>query len=237
MVRIAGLYVLLLALAASAYASDNSFSNGASRAEGKGQVVAPDGKTRVLLRSVLRNEENHLLLTFKLGEKSTTFDVGRGIDAELLWSPDSNALAVTTSNGSSNGVFNLLVFRIEDAGIKKVDATLTVKKVFGHPVTCAYPEPPNVAAIAWIESSARLLVAAQILDHSICDSYGTFELYELDVVDMKILKTYNQLEAKRLFGSKLGIFLQNARDVCVTEPKSCEVPANHRSPQTGRQTP
>jgi hypothetical protein len=225
MVKTALLFALLLGI--PEYATDNSFSKEAARTIGLEQLAAPDHKTNVHLSSALIHGENHLLLTFDLGAKKSSFDVGRGIDAELLWSPDSKALAVTTSNGSSNGVFNLFVFQIDNTAVKRIDATQTVRKIFGHPVACAYAEPPNVAAVAWLESSARLLVAAQILNHSICDSYGTFKLYELNVSDLTTAKTFDQIEAKRLFGPKLGVFLQHARDICITDPKSCEVPSNH----------
>ncbi len=227
----------MLLLAATVDASENSFSKDAVLTLGKDRVTAPNGQTSVVLGSVLKRGESHLLLTFNLGEKSSRFDVGRGIDAELLWSADSKALAVTTSNGSSNGVFNLFIFQIYGATVKKIDVTLAVRKVFGHPVACAYPEPPNVAAIAWVQSSAQLMVAAQILNHSVCDSFGTFKLYELNVSDLTVDKTYDQLEAKRLFGPKLGVFLQHARDVCVTDPKACEVPSNHKAAQAVQPTP
>jgi hypothetical protein len=222
--------VCTLVFAATVHASDNLFSKEAVNAAGKDQVTAPDGKTRVVLGSVLKRGESHLLLSFNVGGKgSTRFDVGRGTGAELLWSPDSKALAVTTSNGSSNGVFDLFIFQIEGATVRKIDATQSVRKVFGHPVACAYPEPPNVVAVAWTQSSAHLLVAAQILDHSVCDSFGTFKLYELSVPSLMVDKTYDQLEAKRLFGSKLGVFLQRARDICISDPRVCEVPANHKA--------
>jgi hypothetical protein len=224
----------LLVLAATAQAQENAFSKKAVRTwenhVGKQpKVTAPDGKGDVVLGSVTKHGKPHLLLTFNHSGKATHFDIGRGIGAELLWSPDSKALAVTTSNGSSNGVYNLIIFQIEAAAVKKIDATPVIRKVFGHPVVCAYPEPPNVAAVAWVESSARLLVAAQILNHSICDSFGTFKLYELDLSSLEVIKAYDQLEAKRLFGSELGVFLQHARDICITDPRACEVPSNHKA--------
>jgi len=227
----------MLMLAVTVQASENSFSKEAVRTIGVNHLAAPDGKISVSLGSTLKRGESHLVLTFSPDEKKSSFDVGRGMDAELLWSPDSKALAVTTSDGSSNGVFNLYVFQIEGTTVKKIDATQSVRKAFGHPVACAYPEPPNVAAIAWVEPSARLLVAAQILDHSVCDSFGTFKLYELNISDLTVGKTFDQLEAKRLFGPKLGVFLQHARDICITDPKSCEVPSNHKAAQAARPSP
>ena len=189
-------------------------------------VRAPDGSTAVTAEYVLGSKDKHLFLRFRGEGGKTSFDLGRGIGAELLWSPDSKALAVTTSDVSRNGVFNTYVLSLDHGSIQKIDLSPLVRKEFDHPVACAYPEPPNVAAVNW-SSPNHLLVAAQILDHSICDSFGTFVLYEVDVPQRAILRQYSQIEAKRVYSSSLGTFLQHARDGCVTSPKKCEVPSNH----------
>jgi len=214
------------------HAHENAFSKQAVDPDAignPGTLTAPDGKTSVRLGSVLKKGEEYrrLLLTFDSDGHKTTFDVGRAVGSELLWSPDSKALAVTISHTSANGVFDLFVFQVEAGAVRKIDASPVIRKLFGHPVVCAYPEPPNVAAITWVDSSARLLVAAQILDHSICDSFGTFKLFQLDVPSLAVDKAYDQITAKRLFGPQLGAFLRAARDACITNPKSCELPTNH----------
>jgi hypothetical protein len=197
-------------------------------------VLAPDGSTAVTAEYVLGPRDKHLFLRFRGEGERTSFDLGRGIGAELLWSPDSKALAVTTSDVSRNGVFNTYVLLLDHGSIQKIDLSPLVRKEFDHPVACAYPEPPNVAAVNWSLPN-HLLVAAQILDHSICDSFGIFVLYEIDVSQKTVVKRYDQIEAKRLFLSSLGDFLQHSRDVCITNPKKCEVPSNHTT--AARQQP
>ena len=189
-------------------------------------VLAPDGTTAVIAEYVLGPKDKYLVLRFKGEGEKASFDLGRGIGAELLWSPDSKALAITTSDVGRNGVFNTYVLRLDHGSIQKIDLSPLVRKEFDHPVACAYPEPPNVAGVSW-SSPDHLLIAAQILDHSICDSFGTFVLYEVDVPQKAILRRYNQIEAKRVYSTSLGTFLQHARDVCVMSPKKCEVPSNH----------
>lgn len=189
-------------------------------------VLAPDGSTAAIADYVLGPKDKRLVLRFRGAGEKASFDLGRGIGAELLWSPDSKTLAVTTSDVGRNGVFNTYLFRLDHGSIQKIDVSPLVRKEFDHPVACAYPEPPNVAAVSW-SSSDHLLIAAQILDHSICDSFGTFVLYEIDIPQKAIVRRYNQIEAKRLYSSSLGVFLQHSRDDCVTNPKKCEVPSNH----------
>lgn len=191
-------------------------------------LVAPDGKNAVIAEYVRSGENKHLFLRFKATDGKTSVDVGRGVGAELLWSPDSKAVSVTTSNGGRNGIFDTYVISLDQGEIKKSNLSPLIRKAFGHPVACAYPEPPNVAAVNWA-SGGNLLVAAQIVNHSICDSFGTFVLYEVDVAKGTIVRQYDQLQAKELFSSTLGIFLQHARDICISDPKKCEVPANHTS--------
>jgi len=235
MLKTAILLVITSVVVAQAY--ENAFSRAAVRPDNvgsEGNLTAPNGKVSVHLGSIIKQGELHLFLNFHLGGREWGFDVGRAISAELLWSPDSKALAATISDTSPNGIYHLLIFQVGPRTVRKLDATRPVREAFGHPVVCAYPEPPNVAAVSWLNGSRRLLVAAQIVDHSVCDSFGTFKLYELDVPGLAVGKTYDQLQAKRLFGAQLGSFLQHARDVCVTDPKECQVPANHKPSAKGK---
>ena len=90
----------------------------------------------------------------------------------------------------------------------------------------SYPEAPNVAAITW-RSNRRLIVAAEIINHSNCDSSGTFSAYEVDVVTGQVERTYEQLDAKRRWHAALGTELLAAPDECVRSPRACFVAANH----------
>jgi hypothetical protein len=94
-------------------------------------------------------------------------------------------------------------------------------------VKCGWPEVPNVAALKWMDGSTKLLLSAEIIHHSNCDSYGTFEGFVVDVASLRIVGHYNQLEMKRLFRSDLGEELQQANDACIRQPRSCYVRANH----------
>ena len=76
-------------------------------------------------------------------------------------------------------------------------------------------------------SSHELLVAAQIVPHTNCDSMGTFTAYTIDPWRMRIGKKYSQLEAKASFRSSLGPWLSDARDECIRDPEQCYVAQLH----------
>jgi hypothetical protein len=101
-----------------------------------------------------------------------------------------------------------------------------ISSAFGHPVRCGWPEQPNVAGIAWLPSG-NVLVAAEIENHSNCDSFGTLRAFEVDPTCLTIVSSYSQLEAKRRFGSLLGLELRDDPDGCIRKPKSCFVSSNH----------
>jgi hypothetical protein len=60
-----------------------------------------------------------------------------------------------------------------------------------------------VGGIGWLRNGRRILVAAEIVNHSVCDSPGTFAAYEVDVETLQITARYSQLEAKRRFAPLL----------------------------------
>ena len=150
-----------------------------------------------------------------------------GLNAEVLWSPDSKAFSITGSCCGANGNYETDVFFVRKARLDRVRITPLAIRSFGHPVKCGWPEFPNVAAIKWIVASRELLVAAEIMHHSNCDSFGTFRAYLVDLAGPRLSKSYDQLEAKRLYMDDLGMELLQSDDKCIHDPKSCWVTANH----------
>ncbi|HEV2212923.1 MAG TPA: hypothetical protein VGS99_06215 [Gammaproteobacteria bacterium] len=148
---------------------------------------------------------------------------------EFLWSPESAALAVTYSDGGLVGNYYISVYRVTELEPALIDVLAAVRSDF----TSSYPkcydtEEPNFGAVSWLDGSQHLLVAAEVLRHSNCDDAGTFALYEVSVPDGKIIKKYDQLEAKRLFADKLGSELSSANDDCIRKPGSCYIPELHK---------
>jgi len=190
---------------------------------------SPDGKKKVGLQWVdlHASPQSAKLLLVSGGERLWAPTEG-WLDGEILWSPDSQAFSWTASCCGANGQYGTEVFFVRGSQLVKVQLTPLVETTFGHPVKCGTPEPPNVAAIRWLVPSKQILVAAEIVNHSICDSPGTFKAYEIDLAGPRIVRTYDQLETKKLFLGDLGRELRLADDNCIRKPKSCWVNGNHK---------
>jgi len=148
------------------------------------------------------------------------------VDAEMVFAPDSSGAFFTGSDGGAVGTYNLHVIRKHDGHLKETDLSPLVRKAFGHPVVCYDPEDANVGGIRWLGPN-RILVAAEIPPHTNCDSMGTFRAYVIDLDHMKVVRSYNQLTAKRMFMRSLGRELRAADDSCIRRPVSCQIPALH----------
>ncbi len=189
-------------------------------------VPSPDGKK--IITAVFDEKTDRVLLKITFGAKRFTADVDGGVGSEIAWSPDSQAFFLTWSSEGQSGEFHTRIYYVTRLGLKMIDLNPLVNRAFGHSVLCeGGPGPANVAAIAWLEGSRRILVAAEVPPLTICDSYGIFKAFEVSVPDSIVIKHYDQLAAKKEFWSYLGPRLREAPDRCITDPESCEVPNNH----------
>ncbi|MET4898808.1 hypothetical protein RN629_16960 [Sphingomonadaceae bacterium jetA1] len=192
------------------------------------RLEAPDRQTHVVARYTETEKtdgEVTLRVRGKLG--SGTVSLGPGVGSELLWAPNSRAFAVTTSDGGANGLYRTIVVAAGGGGLQVTDLSPLIRSAFGHPVKCGWPEDPNVAIVQWRDGSQKVIVAAEIIAHSNCDSFGTFKAYEVDWRAGRITRTFDQIEAKRLFGRSMGIELRNAPNECIRSPRRCWVSTNH----------
>ncbi len=147
---------------------------------------------------------------------------------EFQWSADSKAFFLNYSNGGTVGEYDVKIYYPSRDGVRTIDPTRSVRQDFrAHYPKCFSPETPNIAGVAWLEGSRRLLVAAQVLPHSNCDAMGTFAAYEVEIPSGNILRKHGQLEAKSRFWELLGPELRRANDACIRDSESCWIPALH----------
>lgn len=151
------------------------------------------------------------------------------VQPNILWAPDSSSFLFTFSSGGVNGLYTTeLVSLKEERIVVDMPFQAVVKNYGGYRqklgISCN--ERPNVFAIRWT-SSTKALIATQTMDHSVCDCYGTFRMYEVDVPAGTIIRTYDQPLAKDLFRNVLGVFLLHANDKWILDPGSCRLSSNH----------
>jgi hypothetical protein len=200
---------------------------------GKGRSVSipsPAGSARLVARWIEVGRDSGVQLT--LEERGTTLwtrKVIPGVGIEAAWAPDSKAFFVTSSGGGRNGFYGLTVYFLSQGAVREVKLTPLIEAAFGHPVKCQTEEPPNVAGVKWTANSQELVAVAEIAGHSNCDSEGTFRAYQVSFPEGSIMRSYDQIEAKRLFGSDLGWEIKSAPDRCIGRPSSCWQSFNHDS--------
>src|SRR5215467_7274416 len=113
------------------------------------RIDSPDHKKTVAVESLKERLSDspgdfpaRLTLDTEEGKLTATF--GFSLDAELLWSPDSNAFALTGSVRGANGQYKTDVFLIQDKSLVVIHLTELIEGEFGHSVKCDWPESPNV---------------------------------------------------------------------------------------------
>ncbi len=194
-------------------------------------IFSPDRRLRLNALYVEQKGDSGVLLT--LHKAKLTFWtqlIQPGVGLEVLWSPDSRAFFVSTSDAGRGGWYSTHVYLLDKQNkVSEIDVSDLVVSAFGHPVRCGWHEDPNVAGIRWSVASKRIIVAGQIAPHSNCDSFGTFRAYEIAVPEGKLLRSWGQIEAKRMFHDDLGWDLIDAPDNCIRHPKACEVAYNHEN--------
>lgn len=193
-------------------------------------IPSPSGSELLIASGIEVRGYSGVELTLK--KRGTTLwsqRVTPAVGVEAAWAPDSEAFFVTTSGGGRNGFYGLTVYLLNegDGAVSKLDLTPVILTAFGHPVKCQWEEPPNVAGVKWARNSKELIAAAEIVAHTNCDSEGTFRVYRISLPGGRIVRSYDQIEAKHLFGGDLGWEIRNAPDGCIRRPISCWQSFNH----------
>lgn len=179
-------------------------------------VQSPDGKnsvTGVVVEDPKAPDGLVVRYTIHTGDAQfvTSLD---GWGAEISWSPDFSAFAVTQTEGGGGIGYRVYVFYAGPSGVRKVDVSRIIEAATGFSSQCEVKVLPNTAVITWL-SPRRLLVGAETVPVSICKCDGSFEAYEVSLPDVKIEKRYSQQEAKKKFWNQLGCELRDADDRCA----------------------
>ncbi|WP_019834272.1 hypothetical protein [Sphingomonas sp. PR090111-T3T-6A] len=169
-------------------------------------ISAPDDRTRAVARFTEDKEEDTLIVY--LGTRGG-FRFPGGPDAELLWAPDSRALAVTYEDDEERMRTALLVRR-KPHGWRRLNLAEAVAKVYRAPAGCAEDMTPDVVTLGWT-SGQRLIVAATMPEKADCPVKGRFTAYFVDVPTGKVLMEVDQRTAERRYRAMLGKRLAPAR--------------------------
>lgn len=144
---------------------------------------------------------------------------------ELLWSQDSKAVAVTSSNGGVLGEWHMLLYFVDREAFHPLAISHDVRADFaqrhppclGETATCSSKKLAkdlswvNVAALHWLGDSTKLLVIAQM---PCSPAYGKnqckYEGYAVEVPTGKILAHYTKDAFVRKWAGYCGKWLGKA---------------------------
>jgi hypothetical protein len=196
--------ILLLAMLGAAPASAGLFSRPAtSVAEIHDtarpmSVAAPDDGLRAVARFM-----NGKLTVFA-GVKG--FDFAGGADAELLWAPDANALAVTSNDAGSEGGGRFLatiLVRQAPRKWKRIDLAGRIARLLPPPHDCDAAGSPDVVALGWT-SGRRVIVAAARRPDQACGARRVLAGFIVDVPSGDILMSIDERTLKRRYHRLMG---------------------------------
>jgi len=192
---------------------------------GHGPIKSPDGQKSVTanrLEDAQDPDGQYMSLLVRAGKERFKARLD-GFHAEILWAPDSSSFAVNETEGGGGFDQRAYIFYAKESGLIRLDVSRPVEKVFGYPGKCEVQVPPNSAVLAWLGPD-RLLVAAEVVNVSVCKYMGTFVTYEVSLPDLKILARHTQKESKLRFNQYLGCELRDADDKSAsawqTQPKA-----------------
>jgi hypothetical protein len=220
--------VLFLALAAVALGQEKTscdtsgphplYSQQASVIE-KGDIKSPDGRKALSVTRVpdaSDRTEGQLRFTVTAGNKRYSAQLD-GFNAEVTWSPDSSAFAVTQTEGGGGFGYRVYVFYVEATGLRKLTVSTPIEKAFGTPTKCEIPVLPNTGFVTWLSGSERVLIAAEVVPVSVCQCAGMFRVYEVHLPDLHIVNSFEQSLAQEKFADVLGCELRDAKSCPVAK--------------------
>jgi len=180
-------------------------------------LKSPDGKKVLTMERLPAKDDDDgwIGYTVLVGGKQFSTRLP-GFNAEISWSPDSSAFAVTETEGGGGIGYGVYIFRIRESGLQGISLSPVVAKAFGSPAKCEVPVAPNIGFISWLDSR-RVLVAAEVVPVSVCKCAGAFAAYEVSFPEATIIRKYSQVEAKKKFWSVLGCELRDADDGCSSD--------------------
>jgi hypothetical protein len=175
-------------------------------------LPSPDGKKIIKVRGF------HVRLSMNGKRYWTPF--GNMHDAEVGWAPDSARLFVTWSETGQLGPWHTQVYTVTETGLVEIPGVTRLVRpdMILRMRRAALPEwvdtrekramwssleycADDAVGSQWLNGSSDVLVAALAGPDSGCKYMGNFVVYRIDVVTGKILQTYSQKDAHRIFGN------------------------------------
>ncbi|MFI5351373.1 MAG: hypothetical protein ACHQZS_00280 [Candidatus Binatales bacterium] len=192
------------------------------------QVPSPSGREKLVFPGGWGESETDEY-TFYAVTKGRQYPIKLDgfVQPYVVWAQDSSGALFFYSDGGANCCYSTLLISFPGGHVEVTNPTLQVAEDFvayrdSLGISCEVPhEEPNIYAVGWVNRSHALL-AAETVCHSICDCYGSFRVYEIELPSGKIVKAFGEALAKKIFAGYLPWDLADApNDDWDSNPKSC----------------
>jgi hypothetical protein len=124
--------------------------------------------------------------------------------AEILWARDSDAFALTQSDGGWVGTWSVRLYRLKPTGLSESDPGRLVLAHFKQLFPRCPDEYPNVAAVGWVDGSRRLRLVVEMPCHSSCTDMCRVAGYVVDTAGGVILERLPETALRRAWKAAIG---------------------------------
>lgn len=188
-----------------------SYGLGALDCPGKpraSEVSSPNGRYKIQISSAAHSDD----LTGSVHDNArTALESNKTIKfstlSEILWSDDSSAFAITSSDGGWVGSCNVQTFAVKNHRVEKINLSGKATNDATKHCHCDGPDPPEVGALTWLRGSTQILLVAQVPPHSVCSNMGELFGYIVSVPSGEIVERFSEAQLRRkwerYFGERL----------------------------------
>jgi hypothetical protein len=191
------------------------------------QVPSPNGKQKLEFPSDGGEDDDTYTFFAVVGRHRYPIKIDGYVDPHVIWANDSSGALFTFSNGGANGGWETKLLSFYGEHVDFTDPTQQIADDFiayrdKVGIKCEVPhEFPNLYPIGFTDRS-HALIAAETVGHSICDCFGSFRAYAIELPSGKIQKSLSQARVKKIFGDKLPFDLSaDPNDDWDVDPRSC----------------
>jgi hypothetical protein len=192
------------------------------------EVTSPDGKEKLVFPGGWGAHEDGAYTIFAVtGSRKYPVPLEGYVQPHVIWANDSSGAFVFFSNGGANCCWRtrLISFRgdrvtVTDPAREAAKDFIAYRDKLG--IRCeVHHEYPNLYPIGWLDRSHAFIVA-ETVHHSICDCYGSFRVYEVELPSGRVVKSFAQAASKKMFAGDLPWDLSAApNDDWDVDPKTC----------------
>ena len=179
------------------------------------EVPSPDGKKLIYVDGPARTASLYLKFDRESAPQELYSTFG---NPEVLWSPNSKAVAITTCSGGT-GPCLAETFLVDDKGAQLEDNRpspfeIVQDTIAGHKGDVCYTEA-NAVALTWLDGSDKIVLIALPTAH--CESHngGNFEAFVVSLSERKVVSRFNKQETIRrwhnIFGNGLRVTIPYVR--------------------------